>query len=379
MASPMRTSRAGRDLIQRFEGFHPRAVPLGRDRWMIGYGHTRAARAGLSITREDAALLLKEYDLRTVEETIARAVFVPLAQHEFDALAAFIFNIGPRAFMTSAVRDCLNAGDRLTAADAMEAWRLAKFGDRLVLADALVRRRAAEKALFLTPATSAVLPSARARPRRDETRWPAYQVAADLSGTAEALAAEAPRPAAEEAPPSPIATLTPTAPPEAAREVAERLTRILGEPVKPASPAAPDPRDPTPADITKAISALAEPEVAVPGDLPPLEDPLPQTQAAIDDLAPVEIDEAQVDAAIAAANGEGRSVIGPVFHGLIGAGGVALASYGLVRLLAPQAVQAVGRSGAALDYADTGIFLLGSLLTILAVYFGGKSVIRGRD
>lgn len=62
-------SRAGVILIKSFEGFRPRAVRGADGRWTIGYGHTRSAREGLTVSEADAELLL-QYDLLPVVETL---------------------------------------------------------------------------------------------------------------------------------------------------------------------------------------------------------------------------------------------------------------------------------------------------------------------
>ena len=53
----------------------------------------------------------------------------------------------------------LNAGAAVQAACAMELWRKADFQGERIVVDSLVRRRAAEKALFLTPAGDAWVPA----------------------------------------------------------------------------------------------------------------------------------------------------------------------------------------------------------------------------
>jgi lysozyme len=78
-------------------------------------------------------------------------VFTPLNQNQFDALAAFVFNIGLENFRHSSVLRRINEGQLLQAACAMEMWRRASFEGQSIVIDALVRRRSAEKALFLTP------------------------------------------------------------------------------------------------------------------------------------------------------------------------------------------------------------------------------------
>ncbi|MEM9844669.1 MAG: lysozyme, partial [Pseudomonadota bacterium] len=173
----MRTSERGLELVKSFEGFYRRAVSFDNGRWVIGYGHTKAARAGLGILRDEAEAVLREYDLPRVERRITELVMTPLNQHQFDALVSFVFNIGVREFRNSAVLAHLNAGEHLQAADAMGAWRVADVNGQTVLIDALVRRRAAETDLFLTPVGCRVTASrAKLAPKFDETRIPLGQI-----------------------------------------------------------------------------------------------------------------------------------------------------------------------------------------------------------
>jgi lysozyme len=167
--SRQKISRAGLDLIERFEGMRRTAARLPDGRWTIGYGHTRSARAGAEVGQADAEALLY-FDLLPVMEAVDGLVSTPLTQNQFDALIAFAFNVGIEAFRDSDVLKRINQGRMTEAAMALDVWRKADIdGDPRVL-DALVRRRAAEKALFLTPAgglTSLASPSALVRPSRD--------------------------------------------------------------------------------------------------------------------------------------------------------------------------------------------------------------------
>jgi len=161
-------SRAAVDLIKRFEGYRMKAAQLPDGRWTLGYGHTMTARAGASVSEQDAEALLL-YDLITVAHTVNENVYAPLNQNQFDALVCFAFNIGAENFVRSAVLRRLNEGAPLLAACEMELWRKADFeGERIVI-DALVRRRSAEKALFLTPPDGhwVAAPSSVLRPRID--------------------------------------------------------------------------------------------------------------------------------------------------------------------------------------------------------------------
>jgi lysozyme len=161
-------SRAAVDLIKRFEGYRMKAAQLPDGRWTLGYGHTLTARAGASVSEQDAEALLL-YDLITVAHAVNENTYTPLNQNQFDALVCFAFNIGTENFIRSAVLRRLNEGGLLQAASAMELWRKADFeGERIVI-DALVRRRAAERALFLTPTDGdwVAAPSSVLRPKID--------------------------------------------------------------------------------------------------------------------------------------------------------------------------------------------------------------------
>lgn len=138
------------DLIKRFEGLRQDAARLPDGRWTVGYGHTASAREGAIVSEDDAEALLT-YDLRQIGQAFDEAIFTPLTQNQVDALASFAFNIGLENFRASAVLRRINAGALLDAAFALEAWRKADLDGERIVVDALVRRRAAEKALFLTP------------------------------------------------------------------------------------------------------------------------------------------------------------------------------------------------------------------------------------
>lgn len=151
-------SRAAVDLIKRFEGYRQTSAQLPDGRWTIGYGHTLTARPGATVSEKDAEALLL-YDLISVAHSVNEHTYTPLTQNQFDALVCFAFNIGIENFLRSGVLRRINEGSLLQAACAMEMWRKADFeGERIVI-DALVRRRSAEKTLFLTPANGEWVPA----------------------------------------------------------------------------------------------------------------------------------------------------------------------------------------------------------------------------
>src|SRR5262245_27509239 len=167
MTGRLRTSRAGLELIKSFEGFRDTAVRLPDGRYTIGYGHMRTAREGLTVSEKDAEELLV-YDLHTIETAINTLVFAPLNQNQFDALASLTYNISPGQFRDSDILGYLNSGDFLSAANGFDLWRKARIHGRVMVVDALVRRRAAEKAMFLEhPDGRPTAPTPLVRPELD--------------------------------------------------------------------------------------------------------------------------------------------------------------------------------------------------------------------
>ncbi|HKP80034.1 MAG TPA: lysozyme, partial [Phenylobacterium sp.] len=254
MLSRHRVSRAAIELLKRFEGYRRHAAQLPDGRWMIGYGHTLTAREGAEVSESDAEALLV-YDLISVQHAVNENVYAPLSQNQFDALCSFAFNIGLDNFRRSQVLKRINAGALVQAACAMELWRKADFEGERIVVDALVRRRAAEKALFLTPAGDdfAPAPSPIIRPVIDldaldlvplrrpiglETSFESDRVTVRREAPPQEVVVS-PEPGPEPAPPPPPAMTA------AAEAVAARLETIFPDPgeepePEPAPEAAPE-------------------------------------------------------------------------------------------------------------------------------------------
>jgi len=185
------TSATGLDLIKAFEGFRAVAAPLDAGGWVIGYGHTASAKQGARIDRKDAADLLR-WDVHRLEEPVQDLVYAPLNQNQFDALISFVFNIGMDHFRSSAVLRHLNEGCPVNAAEGFDAWRCANLAGKVIVVNALVRRRAAEKALFLaSPGGNVVAPTPQVPPLHDAKIMSAYvretpqDVTVDMNGAGE--------------------------------------------------------------------------------------------------------------------------------------------------------------------------------------------------
>ena len=141
----MKISANGLGLLIHFEGFRDKAYRDSAGVWTIGYGSTKGVHAGQRITRDQAAIRLAD-DVSQAESAVSRLVAVPLTQGQFDALVSFVYNLGAGGLAKSTLLKRLNAGDYPGAADEFLKW--VKAGGRRL--QGLVRRRAAERALFLT-------------------------------------------------------------------------------------------------------------------------------------------------------------------------------------------------------------------------------------
>lgn len=159
-------STAGLALIQEYEGFRAEPTQLPDGSWVVGYGHVRVAEAGPSVSQAEASDLLA-LDLAPIERVVNALVTKPLTQGQFDALVSFTFSVGADAFASSQVLRRVNAGDFVAAACAMDAWRKTEVNGELEIVDALVRRRAAEKALFLKELPHDASPSVFMRAKLD--------------------------------------------------------------------------------------------------------------------------------------------------------------------------------------------------------------------
>jgi len=160
------TSNAGLALIQQYEGFRAEPTEMPDGNWVVGYSHVRIGECGDAVSRDEAAQVLA-LDLAPFERLVNALVTRDLNQAQFDALVSFAFSVGAEAFQQSQVLRRVNAGDFVAAACAMDAWRKSDVSGELVIIDALVRRRTAEKALFLKELPQAAAPSVFVRPQLD--------------------------------------------------------------------------------------------------------------------------------------------------------------------------------------------------------------------
>lgn len=143
-------SSNGLALIQEYEGFRSKAYICPAGVLTIGYGSTgKHVTRGMVISKaEGLALLVK--DVARFEKAV-NALKVALTQNQFDALVSLAFNIGTGNFNKSTLVRKLKAGDMPGAAAQFAVWNKATVNGKLTVLPGLVRRRAAETALFNRP------------------------------------------------------------------------------------------------------------------------------------------------------------------------------------------------------------------------------------
>lgn len=137
-----------------FEGLELVAYPdpaTGNDPWTIGYGHTGGLSApqvkrGMKITKVQAEEYMKS-DLEAAYKALQKLIKVELNPNQWAALVSFYGNLKTKTFLKSSVLSYINANRLAEVPGRMALYRL---GAGKVM-NGLVRRRAAEGALWMLP------------------------------------------------------------------------------------------------------------------------------------------------------------------------------------------------------------------------------------
>ena len=103
----MKISKEGIALIKKFEGIELQAYQDSVGVWTIGYGHTKGVKEGDNISLKQAEEMLEE-ELVEYEGYINDMVKVRLEQNQFDALVAWVYNLGPTNLGQSTLLKVLN-------------------------------------------------------------------------------------------------------------------------------------------------------------------------------------------------------------------------------------------------------------------------------
>lgn len=136
----------GIDLIKESESLELTAYkdPVGV--WTIGWGHTKTAKAGMTISKAQATALLSS-DLQDSLSAVNRYVTAPLNQNQLDALVSFTFNLGSGNLQKSTLVKKINANPNDPAIEnEFKRWVYAG-GNKL---NGLVTRRAKEANLYFS-------------------------------------------------------------------------------------------------------------------------------------------------------------------------------------------------------------------------------------
>jgi lysozyme len=164
-------SKAGADLMHKYEGYRNKPYLCPAHIWTIGYGHVLyQEQIKLPVVRKEGytGLLRKEYPLKAEDNRVwskeeinklfsedvnlfERGVLrlVPSSagsQGRFDALVSFAFNAGLGNLQRSSIRMKASRGDHEGAAESFMVW--VKGGGKVL--PGLVKRRTDEKLLYLS-------------------------------------------------------------------------------------------------------------------------------------------------------------------------------------------------------------------------------------
>lgn len=136
---------AGRKIVMDFEQCRLEAYTCPAGKVTIGWGHTGDVKLGMKVTQHQADVIL-EHDLQKFEQAVSEMAPNTNANQN-SALVSLCFNIGIEAFRKSTLLRYVVADRPAAAAAQFAKWVHA--GDKVL--PGLVKRRAAEAALFLTP------------------------------------------------------------------------------------------------------------------------------------------------------------------------------------------------------------------------------------
>lgn len=124
--------------------------------WTIAWGETVGVKPGMTITDEAGDLMLLKEVGSYAAAVLAMCKAQPTA-NQLGALVCLAYNIGlggpksRKGLFASSVLKAHNAGDAAAAARAFNLYNKARVNGVLVELPGLVKRRAAESALYLTP------------------------------------------------------------------------------------------------------------------------------------------------------------------------------------------------------------------------------------
>lgn len=140
----MKASRVLLDKVKEFEGFREKAYKCPAGVWTIGYGTTAGVTMGMTVTKDQAEVMLDE-DLTAFASSIEKLGLGPMCQHRFDAILDFCYNLGMANFKSSTLYKKIKANkDDPTIRNEFGKWVYATVNGKKTQLPGLVKRRAWE-------------------------------------------------------------------------------------------------------------------------------------------------------------------------------------------------------------------------------------------
>jgi len=155
----MNISEKGLALIKGAEGLVLRAYICPAGKLTIGWGHVGPdVKPGMVITLAQAEELIRKDIARFERDVTELTAGVPTTQGQFDALVCLAYNIGsdidadtiPEGLGDSTLLKRHRQGDYARAADEFLKWDKGRVRGVLKVLPGLVKRRAAERSLYLS-------------------------------------------------------------------------------------------------------------------------------------------------------------------------------------------------------------------------------------
>jgi lysozyme len=139
---------AGLKLIREFEGCALRSFQDQKGVWTCGWGSTGKDIDSSTVwTQEEADDRLNKGIQEHSQQVVALLINQSLNANQFSALVCFAYNVGCGNLKQSTLLHCINTYHVDDAANEFEKWDKCAGVENA----GLLRRRQAEKALFLTP------------------------------------------------------------------------------------------------------------------------------------------------------------------------------------------------------------------------------------
>lgn len=113
----------------------------------IGWGHTRGVHLGQTITQEQADTLLFA-DLQAAQGYVDNFITQETNDNQYGALVSLTFNAGT-APLLGHLGGYLNRGDFIATANEFLRWVFVHIAGKPTVSNGLMRRREAERTLFL--------------------------------------------------------------------------------------------------------------------------------------------------------------------------------------------------------------------------------------